>query len=118
MDNVTIIIDSAPYGVERPWNALRLALALMSSSGKSSVNVFLLGDGVSIAKKGQSPPEGYYNLEKMVSELLGKGGVVRACGTCLNSRGLSKGDLVEGVEIGSMMGLAEWVKDSRTVLSF
>ena len=45
VDYVTIIIDSAPYGVERPWNALRLALALMSSSGKSSVNVFLLGDG-------------------------------------------------------------------------
>ena len=118
MDDVTIIIDSPPYGVERPWNALRLALALMSASGNSKVNVFLLGDGVSIAKKGQSPPQGYYNLEKMASELVGKGGIVRACGTCLKSRGLSKEDLVEDVDVGSMMGLAEWVRDSRTVLSF
>lgn len=118
MEDVTIIIDSAPYGVERPWNALRLALALTSASGNSNVNVFLLGDGVSIAKKGQSPPQGYYNLEKMVSELVGKGGVVRACGTCLKSRGLSKEDLVEGVEVGPMTGLVEWVKDGRAVLSF
>ena len=118
LNDVTIIIDSAPYGVERPWNALRLALALMSASGKSEVNVFLLGDGVSVAKKGQSPPQGYYNLEKMLSEFVGKGGVVRACGTCLKSRGLSKKDLVDGVEVGTMIGLAEWVKDSRTVLSF
>lgn len=51
METITIIIDEAPYGVERPWNALRLALASMSAAIKSMVNVFLLGDAVSIAKK-------------------------------------------------------------------
>ena len=118
LEDVTIIIDSAPYGVERPWNALRLALALISASRNSKVNVFLLGDGVSIAKRGQSPPQGYYNLETMVSELVGKGRVVQACGTCLKSRGLSKEDLVKGIEVGTMMGLAKWVDESRLVLTF
>ena len=116
MEDVTIMINDAPYGAERPWNALRLALTL--STVKSKVNVFLLGDAVFIAKKGQNTPQGYYNLEKMMTDLVEKGGVVRACGTCLKSRGLSKEDLVDGVEAGTMMGLAEWVKDSRTVLSF
>jgi len=118
LEDVTIIINDAPYGVERPWNALRLALTLISAAVKLKVNVFLLGDAVSIAKKGQSPPQGYYNLENMLVELVGKGGTVRACGTCLKSRGLSREDLVKGVEVGTMMGLAEWVKESRTVLSF
>ena len=118
MENVTIIINDAPYGLEKPWNALRLALTLTSASIGSKVNVFLLGDAVSIAKKGQSTPQGYYNLEKMLADLVAKGGNVRACGTCLKSRGLSKEDLVEGVDVGSMIGLAEWVRDSRTVLSF
>jgi len=96
LEDVTIIINDAPYGLERPWNALRLALALTSAAMKSKVNVFLLGDAVSIAKKGQNPPQGYYNLEKMLTDLVGKGANVRACGTCLKSRGLSEEDLVAG----------------------
>jgi len=91
LEDVTIIIDSAPYGVERPGNALRLALVLISASRNSKVNVFLLGDGVSIAKRGQSPPQGYYNLETMVSELVGKR---RSC------TGLRHMSEVEGTEQG------------------
>ncbi|MFQ6123844.1 MAG: DsrE/DsrF/TusD sulfur relay family protein [Candidatus Heimdallarchaeota archaeon] len=88
METITIIINDAPYGIERPWNALRLALTLTSAVIKSKINVFLLGDVVFIAKKGQEPPEGYYNLEKMLTDLIRKDGNVRACGACLKARGL------------------------------
>lgn len=118
MDPITIIINDAPYGVERPWNALRLALTLNSAAIKSKVNVFLLGDAVFLVKKGQSPPQGYYNLEKLLTDLIRQGGNIQACGTCLKARGLSQEDLVEGVEIGAMMELAKWVTESRGVLSF
>jgi uncharacterized protein involved in oxidation of intracellular sulfur len=66
MVDLTIIVNDAPYGLEKPWNALRLASASASGVIKSEVNVFLLGDAVSIAKKGQKPPGGYYNLEGML----------------------------------------------------
>ncbi len=115
---MTILINDAPYGVERPWNALRLASASASAALKAEVNVFLLGDAVSIAKKGQEPPKGYYNLEKMLRGLIKIGVKVRACGACLAARGLNLKDLVEGVEVGTMMGLARWVEESRVVLSF
>lgn len=118
METVTIIANDAPYGIERPWNALRLALAYLSAARESKVNIFLLGDAVSVAKKGQITPDCYYNLEKMLGDLIAKGGDVRACGTCLRARGLAKEDLVEGVKVGTMMVLASWVKESRTVLSF
>ncbi|MFQ6123994.1 MAG: DsrE/DsrF/TusD sulfur relay family protein [Candidatus Heimdallarchaeota archaeon] len=118
MDPITIIINDAPYGAERPWNALRLALTLTSTTIKSKVNVFLLGDAVFLAKKGQRPPEGYYNLEKMLTDLIRKDGNVRACGTCLRVRGLNQDDLVEGVKIGTMMELTKWTTESRGVLSF
>jgi uncharacterized protein involved in oxidation of intracellular sulfur len=94
LEILTIIINDAPYGVERCWNALRLASA--SVAVKMRVNIFLLGDAVSLAKKGQNPPSGYYNLEKMLGELIKRGVKVRACGTCLTARGLSKEDLIEG----------------------
>lgn len=49
---MTIIVNGAPYGEERVWNALRLALTSISAAIDLNVNVFLLGDAVSAAKKG------------------------------------------------------------------
>ncbi len=118
MVGLTIIVNDAPYGVERAWNALRLASATASGTEKSEVNVFLLGDGVSISKRGQRLPNGYYNLESMLIDLIEKGVTVKACGSCLSARGLDITDLVEGVEKGSMMILSEWIKESHNVLSF
>ena len=43
----------------------------------------LAWDGVSAAKKGQNPPEGYYNLKKMLCDLVKASARVRACGTYL-----------------------------------
>jgi len=115
-ETVTIIINEAAYGKERAWNALRLAMAMMTKGVK--VNIFLLEDGVTVAKRGQRPPEGYYNLEKMLTQLIQNGTKVRACSTCLQARGLSQTDLVPGAEEGKILDLVEWVKESRSVLSF
>jgi uncharacterized protein involved in oxidation of intracellular sulfur len=118
LEILTVIVNGAPYGDEKVWNSLRLATASISASIGMSVNVFLLGDAVSAARKGQKPPEGYYNLEKMLRDLIGSGAKVAACGTCLNARAISKGDLIDGIEVGTMLKLAGWIKESAKVLSF
>lgn len=82
------------------------------------MNVFLLGDAVNAAKKGHNTPQGYYNIEKMLRNLVKHGANVAACGTCLNARGLTKEDLVEGIQQGSMIMLSQWIKESSNVLSF
>jgi len=115
-ETVTIIINEAAYGKERAWNALRLAMAMMTRDMK--VNIFLLEDGVTVAKKGQRPPEGYYNLEKMLAQLIQSGAKVRACTTCLQARGISQDDLVQGTEAGKILDLVEWIRESKSVLSF
>ena len=68
------IVNDSPYGIERPYNALRLAMNLSKKPG-ISVSVFMVGDGVLCAKKGQKTPEGYYNIERMVQSLARKGKV-------------------------------------------
>ena len=68
------IINDAPYGNERPYNALRLALNLIKRSGVA-VRVFLTGDGVLCARKGQKTPDGYYNIERMIKSLAQRGEV-------------------------------------------
>lgn len=69
-----IAINDGPYGSERPYNALRLALNLVKRPGVS-VRVFLIGDGVNCALAGQKTPEGYYNVERMVKSLAQRGEV-------------------------------------------
>jgi uncharacterized protein involved in oxidation of intracellular sulfur len=118
MDSLTIIINGAPYGNEQVWNALRLAQASLSSAVGMSINLFLIGDAVTVAKKGQEPPEGYYNLEKMLHDLVIDGAKIAACGTYLNSRGLSEEDLLEGVEASSMVMLAKWIKEISKAITF
>jgi len=116
MEPVTIVINDAPYGIEKPWNALRLARALAAT--KQKVNIFLLGDGALLAKKGQQPPSGYYNLAQMLRELIALGTNVRACGTCLNSRGIKEDELIEGVAVGKMLDLARWMGESSKIVTF
>ena len=119
METLTIILQSAPYGDEKVYNAFRLSQALVSVSVDMKVNVFLTGDGVFVAKSGQKPPREYYNLEAMLRALISKGVKVVACRTCVAARGLSQDEFVEGVVVGSTVGdLAKWVKESQKVLAF
>jgi uncharacterized protein involved in oxidation of intracellular sulfur len=109
-----MILSSSPYGDERIWNALRLAEALFSSSVETRVNIFLIGDSVNAAKKGQKPP----NIEKMLADLVKVGASVKVCHTSMNSRGLTEQDLVTGTKMGTITGLSKWIEESQKVLSF
>jgi len=68
------IVNDAPYGNERPYNALRLALNLVKKTGVQ-VRVFLMGDAVLCTRKGQKTPDGYYNVERMIKSLATRGQV-------------------------------------------
>ncbi|HLA98739.1 MAG TPA: DsrE family protein [Anaerolineales bacterium] len=72
--NYLFIINDAPYGNERPYNALRLAYDLVKRD-RTEVRVFLTGDGVLCARKGQKTPDGYYNIERMIKALASRGKV-------------------------------------------
>jgi len=69
-----LIINDAPYGSERPYNALRHAMNLVKRDGVQ-VKIFLVADAVYCARKGQVTPEGYYNIERMVKSLAKRGKV-------------------------------------------
>jgi uncharacterized protein involved in oxidation of intracellular sulfur len=62
-------------GTERSYNGLRLAGSLVTKDEQAAVDVFLMGDAVACAKAGQTTPNGYYNLERMLPDA----GVVVRC---------------------------------------
>lgn len=115
---VLFILNDAPYGSEKMYNALRLAMKLQQEHPKAEVRIFLTADAVTAALPGQTTPEGYYNIERMLKAVVNKQGQVKACGTCIEGRGLEKLTLMDGAEVSTMSQLAQWVVDSDKVLTF
>lgn len=76
MDRLTLILQEAPYGSEKAYNALRYASGLVAQ--RVAVHLFLLGDGVLVAKARQKTPTGYYNAAEMLSALIAQGVEVKA----------------------------------------
>ncbi len=116
MSTTLFIINDAPYGNERAYNALRLAGALSGREGEQ-VRVFLMADAVGCAKAGQKVPEGYYSIQIMLGKVLRKG-EVGLCGTCMDARGVVDSECIEGARRGTMAQLAEWTALADKVLVF
>lgn len=115
---VLILINDAPYGTEKAYNALRLAIQLGKEHQDVEVRVFLMADAVTCAVPNQSTPNGYYNIERMLKAIIAKGAKVKICGSCAEARGLKSIALIEGTEISTMAELTSWVVDSDKVLTF
>jgi uncharacterized protein involved in oxidation of intracellular sulfur len=115
---VLFIFNDAPYGSEKMYNSLRLAMKLQQEHPNAEVRIFLMADAVTAALPGQSTPQGYYNIERMLKAVVNKQGQVKACGTCVEGRGLEKLALLDGAEVSTMSQLAQWVVESDKVLTF
>lgn len=103
---VLLVINGSAYGLDSTFNAVRLAGALVKRE-EVELDVFLMGDGVTAAVAGQSTPDGYYKLDRMLSSVLRHGGRVLCCGTCLDARGLREDLLVEGARRSTMEELTD-----------
>jgi uncharacterized protein involved in oxidation of intracellular sulfur len=114
MASTLFILNDAPYGNERAYNALRLAAALANKEGQQ-VRLFLMADAVTCAKSGQKVPEGYYSLQLMLGKVLRKGEVA-LCGTCMDARGLRDDEMVEGARRSTLSQLADWTAEADKVL--
>jgi uncharacterized protein involved in oxidation of intracellular sulfur len=112
-----IILNDPPYGTERSYNGLRLALALAKIEG-TELRIFLMADAVACAKPGQKTAEGYYNLEHMLHGLAAKNIPIGACGTCMDARGVTDADLQPGAHRSSMAELAKWTVWADKVVTF
>ncbi len=115
--NILILINDAPYGTEKAYNGLRLAMAFQKDHSTVQVNVFLMADAVGCALPNQNTAQGYYNIERMLKSVLAKGGKVKACGTCVDARGIRSLQFVEGVEISNMAELAQWSVEADKVFT-
>jgi len=122
MATLTVVVGEPPYGAERVYSALRFAMVALHEGHK--VNFFILEDAVFLAKKGQKPPEmpvgsdRMPNCEELLKAAIQSGMTVKACGVCSAERGLTQGEVIEGVQIAGMKDLVDWVVESDKTLFF
>ncbi len=114
---ICIILNDPPYGTERCFNGLRLALALLKTEPKPEISIFLMADSVICAKAGQTTPDGYYNLGRMIRGVTRQARVL-LCGNCMDARGISDDEVLEGTTRSTMPELAQLTIEADKVLVF
>lgn len=95
-----------------------MAHALTKNDPEGEVTVFLMADAVLCAKAGQKTPDGYYNIARMLHRVLSAKGRVLMCGTCMDARGLTEGDMIEGASRSTMDELAQSTLAADKVVVF
>ena len=115
---ILIIINDAPYGTEKAYNALRLANQILKDNPDSAMNIFLLADAVGCGLDAQNTPDGYYNIGKMIKIFTSRGGQVKVCGTCMDARGFNEQMFQAGVERSNLKEFARLTAEAEKVISF
>ena len=113
---ILFVLNDAPYGLERNYNALRLAGALAKKN--IELKVFLFSDAVLCAKKDQLVPQGYYNIEIMLKNIINKHTEIGLCNSCMNAHGMKDEEMIEGTKRSSMEELADWTIWADKVIVF
>jgi uncharacterized protein involved in oxidation of intracellular sulfur len=115
---ILILINDAPYGTEKFYNACRLAMTIQKEQPEVQVNVFLMADAVTGALVNQNTPQGYYNIERMLKAIINKGGEVKLCGGCIDARGVTSLQFTEGCTRSNMSELAQWSVEADKVFTY
>jgi len=119
MQKILIIINDAPYGTEKAYNALRMAMTLQKEHADPvAIKIFLLADAVFCGLPRQTTPTGFYNIERMLKSVISQGGEVKSCGGCSQARGIAQLPFIEGVHLSNMNEFAQWTVECDKVLTF
>lgn len=115
---ILFIINDAPYGTEKAYNALRMAMQIQKEYREVEVRIFLMADASTGAIHNQKTPDGYYNIERMLKSVIRKDGKIKICGTCADARGIKDLQLIEGAEMSTLSELTKWTVEADKVLTF
>lgn len=119
MQKILIIINDAPYGTEKAYNALRMAMTLQKEHRVNIlVKIFLLADAVTCGLSNQKTPNGYYNIERMLKVVINNDGEVKNCGGCSEARGIDQLEFINGIKLSNMKEFTQWTVECDKVLTF
>jgi uncharacterized protein involved in oxidation of intracellular sulfur len=113
---ILFLLNDAPYGSDKNYNALRTAIQLQKQDQSIQVWIYLMSDSVTGALIGQKEKTGQYNIGEMLSNIMKQGGEVKLCTSCAESRGITT--VVPGAVLGTLPDLTKWIIESDRTLTF
>jgi sulfur relay protein TusB/DsrH len=113
-----ILLTRGTYGHhDDGFSAIQVGNAVLAEEERATL--LLLDDGVYFAMKGQNPSSlGLPNNLRYVEDFLDLGGRILVLEDSLKKRGLSRGDLVDGVEIISYSRMVKEVESHQVSVTF
>jgi tRNA 2-thiouridine synthesizing protein D len=115
MAKLGILLTEGPWQTENYEIFARLAEAALDKGYE--VEGFWYIDGVYNALKGQKFPEDVPLPVERMKKLIEKGAKIRACGICVNARGLEGGkDYIEGAPVGGLPDFADMISESDALV--
>ncbi|HBO37826.1 MAG TPA: hypothetical protein DD638_04100 [Pasteurellaceae bacterium] len=118
MQKILFILNESPYGTEKTFNALRLAVNLQEEYNKTiELKLFFFSDSVLSGLAGQAPNEGP-NIQQVLEILVAQGAEVKLCTSCSKARGTIDRPLVQGVQLGTLDDVAAWTIWADKIVNF
>lgn len=118
MQKLLFILNESPYGTEKTFNALRLAVNLQEEYGKDvRIKAFFFSDSVLSGLAGQEPKEGT-NIGQILEIFVAQGGEAKLCTTCTKARGITHLPLIESITLGTLDDAAAWILWADKVINF
>lgn len=110
------------HGASNPEKAtMTFACAGAAQAIGIKTKVFLAGDAVDLARKGFAKKvtkvKGMAPLEELMNGFIAGGGRVQVCIPCMESRGISKSDFLDGVEFINLMDFVAATVDADRVFT-
>ena len=93
-------------------------MSIQKESPETEVVIFLMADAVGCGIPKQNTPNGYYNIQRMLKSIVNKGGKIKACGGCLDARGLAELRPIDGVERSRMKELTDLILAADKVITY
>ncbi|MFV0576655.1 MAG: DsrE/DsrF/TusD sulfur relay family protein [Vibrio sp.] len=117
MQKILIVAHESPYGTEKLFNSLRIALALKDQDEQEvELKLFLMSDAVFGAIKNQSTPDLSYNIQQMLDILVSQNVPILLCKTCVVARGVTEEHIIDGAKIGTLGDLTTWTLEADKVI--
>ncbi len=113
---IGVMVMEGPYQHQAADTAYHFVKAALAR-GHEVTGIFLYTDGVN-AINGYIKPPGERNIAERFSELAAQGIDVVACTACARFRGFRRDMLAEGVKLGGLGALAEYLRGTDRFVTF
>jgi len=108
-------------GTDHELSSVAFTIANGGLTAGLRVAIFLTSSAVDLVRRGAASTthvKPLEPLEEMMRDFLARGGIIWACTPCVNARGYTQHQLIEGVTISGASPMHELIKNGAATLSF